>query len=304
MPALRGIVAAAVLAAATVLGLPTAPATAAACQDRGGVTVVVDFHQLGGRGLHQVCDADGGGKTAATLFAENDFPLTSVQRFPGAVCRVSGLPADEPCDDMPPPNRYWALFWADGSSSGWTYSSLGATALKVPAGGSVAFSWSDGGRANPGVGPAVHPEEPATPQAEPTAASGVEGSGKGDKKPGKGETRKPFPTPKPTVPPATPSPTAATTPTASASSTPGKPARTRSSTPSATPSATPVASPTEAPVTAAPIPSASPEGAGDPVTPTAAETDDGGVPGWLPPALIALLAAVAGAVAWARRRAA
>lgn len=303
MPVLRVTVAAALVAAATVLGVPAQPAVAAACTTSAGVTVVVDFHQLGG-GAQIECDPSGGGKTASSLFIDNRFSLTYIASG-GVVCRINGLPAGEDCSDMPPADAYWALYWSNGKSGGWTYSSLGVDGLKIPPGGSVAFSWSKGGTTRPSVAPPViAAAESPTPQAEPTTASGVEGSGKGDKKPGKGETRKPFPTPKPTVPPATPSPTAATTPTASASSTPGKPARTRSSTPSATPSATPVASPTEAPVTAAPIPSASPEGAGDPVTPTAAETDDGGVPGWLPPALIALLAAVAGAVAWARRRAA
>lgn len=290
------------LAAAAILAAPAAPSFAAACADRGGVTVVVDFHQLGG-GLHQVCDGDGGGKTAATIFTDNGFPLTFVQRFPGAVCRVSGKPAEEPCVDMPPETAYWVLYWADGKGSTWTYSSLGATSLRIPAGGSVAFSWSQGGRTNPGVGPTVHPDEPTpTPQSQQTQESAGAGGGGtgGGSRPGKRETRKPAPTP---TRAATPTPSA-TAPTASAtprpSRTPRKPPRSRGS----TPSATPVATPTEAPSTAVAAPSASPAAA-EPVSQTAADADSGGgVPGWLPPVLIAVLAAVAGAVARARRRSA
>ena len=94
-PRVRGLVTAAVLAAVTgltVVGPGTAPAAAAVCADAGGVSVVVDFRELGG-GLATGCDADGGGKSAATLFADAGFALEYVQRQPGFVCRVNGAPA-------------------------------------------------------------------------------------------------------------------------------------------------------------------------------------------------------------------
>ena len=63
MPRLVVRLAAAVLvAAAAGLGV-SAPAQAASCSSAHGVSVVVDFHQLGG-GVQSACDAGGGGKTA------------------------------------------------------------------------------------------------------------------------------------------------------------------------------------------------------------------------------------------------
>ena len=84
------LVAALVLGAATT-ALPVAPAQAAACPSGDGVTVVVDYHELGG-GVAQVCDSGGAGKTAAAQLTAAGFALTRVQRQPGFVCRVEGKP--------------------------------------------------------------------------------------------------------------------------------------------------------------------------------------------------------------------
>ncbi|MGZ4456328.1 MAG: hypothetical protein ACXVGM_19035, partial [Oryzihumus sp.] len=105
--------AAAVLVTAAVGLLPTAPAQAAACSTGSGVTVVVDFHELGG-GVQQVCDAGGAGEDAATQFTESGFSLTRVQRQPGFVCRVDGAPSSDPCQNTPPADAYWGLWWSDG----------------------------------------------------------------------------------------------------------------------------------------------------------------------------------------------
>ena len=79
--------------------------------------------------------------------------LTFLQRFPAFVCRVDGVPADDPCVNTPPADAYWGLWWSDGESGEWTYSSLAAGSLAVPAGGYVAMVW-DGSRATYAPGPA------------------------------------------------------------------------------------------------------------------------------------------------------
>lgn len=119
--------------AVTLLGVAAgpvalgAPADAAACA---GVTVVVNS-SVG-------CDADGGGR-AANNFTDAGHRLRYASRAPGFVCQVDGLPAEEPCVEAAPPDAYWGLFWSDGTSGKWVYSSLGASSLRVPQGGAVAF---------------------------------------------------------------------------------------------------------------------------------------------------------------------
>jgi hypothetical protein len=150
------VLAAAVLAVATTVlpGLSVAPAEAAACSDAGGVTVVVDGTGLTGS-LSQTCV--GGSGKATALFGDAGHTLTRVQRFPGAVCKVDGEPADSSCVNMPPTNAYWGLFWSDGKSGSWAYSSAGVDNLEVPAGGSVALAWqSSNGRRNPAAEPPDH----------------------------------------------------------------------------------------------------------------------------------------------------
>lgn len=161
------------LAAATVLvaaaGLTgSAPAYAAACSTATGVSVVVDFHELGG-GLQQVCDAGGGDQKASSLFPDNGFPLDYVQRQPGFVCRVSDAPADDPCVNTPPANAYWGVWWSDGTSSGWTYSSVGVGSLTIPDGGSVALSWNgSSAKSPPGAPPPQHSTQEPTGKPAPT----------------------------------------------------------------------------------------------------------------------------------------
>ncbi len=180
MTRLGSVLAAAVLAVATTVlpGLSVAPAEAAACTDAGGVTVVVDPGSLPGS-LSQTCV--GGSGKAAGLFGSAGHTLTRVQRFPGAVCKVDGEPADSSCVNMPPTNAYWGLFWSDGKSGSWVYSSAGVDNLDVPAGGSVALAWqSSSSRRNPAVKPPDHDGSGADdPGGSGGGSGGTGGSGGG-----------------------------------------------------------------------------------------------------------------------------
>ena len=281
---LRRAVAAALVVAAPALGvvLPSAPASAAACSGASGVTVVVDPHGLGG-GVRAICDGSGGGAKASTLFTRNGFDLTYVQRQPGFVCQIDGAPASDPCVNTPPADAYWGLFWSDGTTGTWSYATAGAAALTIPDGGYVAFSWQGStAKALPGVTPTAHASTSPSPSPNPSASpSGGHSSGGGTGS-GSGSAD-------PTSPPATPSSTPSTTGDSSASPTDdAKPRKHRSKHPGAA-------------VAPTPSPSAS---ADPPVTeaaaePTAART--GGLPGWVVPALLVLLAGSAAGIAVFRR---
>jgi hypothetical protein len=143
-----------VLAAGSVA--PAAAQATTPCRSSEGVTVVVDFGSLGG-GVEQHCEEAGAGIDAARLFESNGFPLTYVQRHPAFVCRVSGVPADDPCVNTPPTDAYWGLWWADGESPEWRYSTTSAGSLAVSGGASVALAWNDRlPESPPGVPAPVH----------------------------------------------------------------------------------------------------------------------------------------------------
>jgi hypothetical protein len=161
---------AAFVAAAVGLGVP-GPAQAATCGTTNGVTVVVDFHQLGG-GVQTACDLNGAGGHASTQFTDVGHTLTYAQRQPGFVCRVDGSPSSDPCINTSPANAYWSLWWSDGKSGTWSFSSQGVGSLTVPEGGYVALSWQGGdARAEPRVTPKAHPTASPTPTTSPTHAS-------------------------------------------------------------------------------------------------------------------------------------
>jgi hypothetical protein len=274
--------AALVVAAAGPISLATEPAQAATCDPGSGVSVVVDFRTLGG-GAQSVCDPAGGGQAASTLFTRNGFELTYAQRMPGYVCRVEGVPESDPCVNTSPANAYWGLWWSDGESGTWTYSSLGVQSLKIPAGGSVGFAWDDvDGSVKPGVAP---PKQAAAPTPTPNPSPTVKPA------PTRTPTVEPTPTPAPDPQP-TPAPTPAATPTPTATATP---------TPTETPTPTPTVSPTPSET-----PSASETVADDEVEPTSApadpaDSDGGSLPVWVP-VLVILALFGAAAVVVVRRR--
>jgi len=313
----RLLAAAALVAAAVGIGTPT-PAFAAGCSSASGVTVVVDFNQLGG-GVSSGCVAGGGGQKASALFPSAGQPLTYAQRQPGFVCRVSGVPAEDPCINTSPANAYWGLWWTDGTGGGWVYSSLGASSLTIPDGGYVAFSWDEsGGDATPSYTPAAHASPTPTPSAEPSqpapggASGGSGSSGSGNNGSGgssnggsgtnQGSGGSTGPTDQPTS--STGPSESSSAPSASASASPtGKPGRPGKGGQGGKPSASGDPSASSAP-SAAPGDEASGDAtmSEEPVSPTAADTSADGLPGWVAPALIVVLFAVAGSVFLLRRR--
>jgi hypothetical protein len=241
--------------------------------------VVVDFHQLGA--LETACDAGGGGKTAATQMADVGHTLTYVQRQPGFVCRVDGKPKDDPCVNTPPSDAYWSLWWSDGKSGTWTYSSAGVGSLKVPAGGYVALSWQGGSsKAPPRVSPTPHTAPSSSPTSHPGSAS------PGSPAPSSSAA----PTGTPTVSSTGPS----TGPSAARSS--AEQGHTSHHHLKASPG------PSHAPGKASHSPDAT-QAAGslDPVTPASGDGGSG-LPGWVAPAVVVLVFAAAGTVLVVRRR--
>ena len=83
-------------------------AGAATCTTSGGVSVVVDFRELGG-GTVTACAPDGGGRTAMAIVESVGITLSYATRQPGFVCRVNGVPAADPCVNASPVDAYWGL---------------------------------------------------------------------------------------------------------------------------------------------------------------------------------------------------
>ena len=255
------------------------------CAGDSGVTVVVDFQQLGG-GAQAGCDPAGGGRVAAAVFPAVGFPLTDVQQTPGFTCRVSGKPASDPCVRTPPATAYWSLWWSDGRSGTWSYATVGVNSLQVPDGGYVAFSWQgQAGRALPGISPT--PRRTAQPVPPPSDTPSPDKSP--EKSPDKSPVRPPKNDPSGEQDDAQQEPEVAPS------------------------SAAPEPKQEEVEATPSPESSAEASGAPDPVPTDAASPDataservapreePGRLPGWLSGALILGVAGAATAAWWWRR---
>jgi hypothetical protein len=142
----------------------TAAAPSGACTDPSGVTVVVDFGAFGG-GVEVRCAgwpvADG-----YDALRRAGFAITDTTRFPGLLCKIDGLPADQACVNAPPPDAHWGYSHAVRGGS-WTYSSQGARSRTVEAGD--VEGWAFGKAARPSIAPPAPAPTTTTAAPPPTA---------------------------------------------------------------------------------------------------------------------------------------
>ncbi|MET7638448.1 hypothetical protein [Streptomyces sp. NPDC005438] len=183
-----GIAALAVSLLATVLGLGTAaPAHAATpahapalsragvCPDGNGVTVVVDFRELGGGTL--VRCAVGAQKNGLAALKAAGIRVTGTNRWGESfICRLENKPgADrESCVDTPPASAYWS-YWHASNGGKWTYSQYGATYRTPPKGSFEGWSFSLNREQDDAPAPRMTPRRPSTPP--PGGGNGGSGGG-------------------------------------------------------------------------------------------------------------------------------
>ena len=198
------------LAAAAPAGAGAPAAKAAGeegyCPDDEGVTVVVDFTELGGDVVVRCAP----GPTGSGIDALDDagFEVAGTQQWGTAfVCRLEGRPAadeeldvkDDPgyteqCETTPPTSAFWAYSYADNGED-WTYSSEGASNHQAIEGGFEGWRFVlNHGPTDPALD-AVRPpppddDEPQDPGNEPPKPD----------KPEKPEKPEPEPEPEPEKP--------------------------------------------------------------------------------------------------------
>lgn len=135
------------------------------CLDGHGVTVVVDFQDLGawkghdGKTIVRCAPGPAEGKdfagTGRDVLREAGVDMTGTERWGLTMaCRLDGRPAAdetiprqgdptyrEACVDTPPANAYWSYWYADDGAA-WTYSTVGLTSRSAIPGGFEGWSFS------------------------------------------------------------------------------------------------------------------------------------------------------------------
>src|SRR5215218_10404000 len=103
------------------------------CTDNVGITIVVDFQELGGA-VNVRC-APGPVTSGLQALDQADIAWEGTRRFAGVVCRIAGLPgaADEACIDTPPATAYWS-YWLAPRGGQWCYSTVGPGSRTPPPG--------------------------------------------------------------------------------------------------------------------------------------------------------------------------
>ena len=104
-----------------------------ACDDNVGVTVVVDFQELGG-GVNVRC-APNGASSGIDALEQAGVAWTDTLRQPGFVCRIAGFPGldREKCVNTPPASAYWS-YWVAPRGGDWCYVNFGAGNRTPPPG--------------------------------------------------------------------------------------------------------------------------------------------------------------------------
>ncbi|MFI6588623.1 LPXTG cell wall anchor domain-containing protein [Embleya sp. NPDC050493] len=138
------------------------------CPDGSGVTVIVDFQELGGTTI--VRCAPGDQATGLAALKNAGIRIAGVARWGEAfVCRVEGKPSAnvEPCIDTPPASAYWS-YWHAPNGGSWTYSQWGVLNRKPPVGSFEGWSFSKNKTETSNPPPRVAPARPA-PKPTPNA---------------------------------------------------------------------------------------------------------------------------------------
>ncbi|MFY1638128.1 hypothetical protein ACN27F_33415 [Solwaraspora sp. WMMB335] len=151
-------------------GATLAPADSAAaagragyCPDGDGVTVIVDFQDLGGSTIIRCAVGDQASGHAALKNA--GISITGTVRWGESfICRIEGKPtaAEEPCVDTPPATAYWS-YWHAPHGGTWTYSQHGVMARKPPLGSFEGWSFAKNRTASTSPPPRIAPVRPAPP---------------------------------------------------------------------------------------------------------------------------------------------
>ncbi|MCP2163374.1 flagellar biosynthesis protein FlhF [Goodfellowiella coeruleoviolacea] len=184
-----GVVAAVLVVAAT------APHAHAVDQSRGrpgfctsdtGVTVVVDFQQLGGTTLVR-CNPQATSGTGLDALKGAGFQLAGTQRWgEGFVCRIENRPSAveeipiegdtdyrESCVDTPPASGYWS-YWHAANGCAWEYSQWGLKNRAFIQGGFEGWSFSLNATADTNPAPRIAAVRPGT-EGQPCGGSSDEG---------------------------------------------------------------------------------------------------------------------------------
>jgi hypothetical protein len=249
----------AALKAPLAVGVSDAAAwTDGPCPTASGVTVVVDFQDLGGGAYVRCAPGDPTSGFDALQRAGIDYQTTV--RFPGFLCRIAGKPEHDPsgCATTSPATAYWS-YWIAPRGGSWCYSNWGAGARNPPEGTVEGWSFSLNRSASTSPAPRVAPPPPVA-----GAPGGLPG--------GDCDRTATAPTaPPPTVAPPGPAGHVAANGTPAA----GSPAGSRAPTPAATapaaagPTTTAPAGGATPTTTAAPAPGATVEGASTTQAPAA-----------------------------------
>ncbi|GAA3028002.1 hypothetical protein Aglo01_33870 [Actinokineospora globicatena] len=144
------------------------------CTSPTGVTVVVDFQDLGGTTIVR-CYPQGTRGTGLDALKGAGFQVAGVARWGEAfICRVENRPSAvevlpiqgregyrELCVDTPPAAGYWS-YWHAGNNCAWTYSQWGVKNRDFVQGGFEGWTFSLNATADSNPVPRVAPVRPGT----------------------------------------------------------------------------------------------------------------------------------------------
>lgn len=167
-PVRRGI-AACLLGVVLALVGPAGPAhawTEGPCDDRPGITVVVDFKDFRDEVLVRCAPAPV--ESGFDALRRVGLDVTPTQRQPGFLCRIAGLPADDACVNPPSADAYWS-YWRAEHGGQWTYSQYGPATPNPPPGPVEGWAFATGGDGPPRTAPPAR--EPSQPEPTPPAPS-------------------------------------------------------------------------------------------------------------------------------------
>jgi hypothetical protein len=155
-------------------GVDQSRGTPGYCTDAQGVTVVIDFGDLGGTPIVR-CNPQSGAGTGLDALKGAGFQIAGVQRWGESfICRIENRPAPgekiaikgnanyrEACIDTPPASGYWS-YWHAGNNCEWEYSQWGVKNREFVPGGFEGWVFSLNASMDDAPKPSIAASRPGT----------------------------------------------------------------------------------------------------------------------------------------------
>jgi hypothetical protein len=109
------------------------------------VTIYIDFGKLNGSKPLTKCLSESKVISGPAFLRDAGYNIVGTQKYPTQIiCKLNGLPENDPCVTMPPADAYWAVLLENNNE--WTWAQTGIDQVKLKNGQGIGLVYANNGK--------------------------------------------------------------------------------------------------------------------------------------------------------------